>query len=162
MMSSLPLTVAALCCVVFVVGALPFSSDAQLDPSFYKDNCSNVHSIVREVIRNVSKSDPRILASLIRLHFHDYNKGGIKVADFGPFKQVAELVMASPNGEDPPLTSPNGEVPPNTTTKKRSRGMTAMKKVFRSRSKNVKLIVEWNVKGQPKNKKGGNTFILVW
>ncbi|KAK7256311.1 hypothetical protein RIF29_29752 [Crotalaria pallida] len=37
-------------------------------------------------------------------------------------------VMASPNGEDPPLTSPNGEVPPNTTTKKRSRGMTTMKK----------------------------------
>ncbi|XP_061350503.1 peroxidase A2-like [Gastrolobium bilobum] len=72
-MSSLSvLTVkAALCCVVVVLGALPFSSDAQLDPSFYKDTCPKVHSLVREVLRNVSKSDPRILASLMRVHFHD-------------------------------------------------------------------------------------------
>ncbi|XP_019419108.1 PREDICTED: peroxidase A2-like [Lupinus angustifolius] len=67
-MSSLRFT---LCCLLFVVGALSFSSNAQLDPSFYKNTCSNVHSIVREVIRNVSKSDPRMLGSLIRLHFHD-------------------------------------------------------------------------------------------
>ncbi|KAL2341527.1 hypothetical protein Fmac_009467 [Flemingia macrophylla] len=59
----------ALCCVVvLLLGAF---SDAQLDNSFYKDTCPKVHSIVREVLRNVSKSDPRILASLIRLHFHD-------------------------------------------------------------------------------------------
>lgn len=70
-MSPLRLTVTALCCVVVVFGGLPFSSDAQLDPSFYNDTCPNVHSVVREVLRNVSKTDPRILASLIRLHFHD-------------------------------------------------------------------------------------------
>jgi peroxidase len=58
-------------CVVAVLGALPFSSYAQLDPSFYKNTCPKVHSIVREVLRNVSKSDPRILASLMRVHFHD-------------------------------------------------------------------------------------------
>ena len=58
----------ALCCVVVMLLTL---SDAQLDNSFYKDTCPRVHSIVREVVRNVSKSDPRILASLIRLHFHD-------------------------------------------------------------------------------------------
>ncbi|KAL5097657.1 hypothetical protein RYX36_001984 [Vicia faba] len=68
---SLHLTVTALCCLVVVFGGLPFSSDAQLDPSFYKTSCPNVHSIVREVLRNVSKTDPRILASLIRLYFHD-------------------------------------------------------------------------------------------
>ncbi|CAL5184133.1 unnamed protein product [Lathyrus oleraceus] len=68
---SLHLTVTALCCLVVVLGGLPFSSDAQLDPSFYKTSCPNVHSIVREVLRNVSKTDPRILASFIRLHFHD-------------------------------------------------------------------------------------------
>ena len=54
----------ALCCVVVMLLTL---SDAQLDNSFYKDTCPRVHSIVREVVRNVSKSDPRILASLIRL-----------------------------------------------------------------------------------------------
>ncbi|KAK7246124.1 hypothetical protein RIF29_40983 [Crotalaria pallida] len=63
---------AALCCVVVVVlGGLPLSSEAQLDPSFYRDACPKVHSIVREVVRSVSKKDPRMLASLIRLHFHD-------------------------------------------------------------------------------------------
>ncbi|XP_027368305.1 uncharacterized protein LOC113874265 [Abrus precatorius] len=70
-MSSLLTLKVALCCVVIAIGALPFSSDAQLDPSFYKNTCPKVHSIVRDVIRNVSKSDPRMLASLIRLHFHD-------------------------------------------------------------------------------------------
>ncbi|TKY66358.1 Peroxidase 15 [Spatholobus suberectus] len=61
----------AVCCVLVVLGALPFSSDAQLEPSFYRETCPTVHSIVREVIRDVSKLDPRMLASLIRLHFHD-------------------------------------------------------------------------------------------
>lgn len=70
-MNPLHLSLTALCCVVIVLGGLPFSSDAQLDNSFYRDTCPRVHSIVREVLRNVSKTDPRILASLIRLHFHD-------------------------------------------------------------------------------------------
>ncbi|KAF1882172.1 hypothetical protein Lal_00038816 [Lupinus albus] len=67
-MGFIPVTVAALL-VIFV--GFPLSSNAELDPSFYKDTCPNVSSIVREVIKNVSKSDPRIFASLIRLHFHD-------------------------------------------------------------------------------------------
>ncbi|XP_061373645.1 peroxidase A2-like [Gastrolobium bilobum] len=70
-MSSLRLTVTILCCIVVVFGGLPFSSDAKLDPSFYKYTCPTVQSTVLEVITNVSKKDPRILASLIRLHFHD-------------------------------------------------------------------------------------------
>ncbi|RZB90262.1 Peroxidase 15 isoform C [Glycine soja] len=58
-------------CVVVVLGALPYFSYAQLDPSFYASTCSNLSSIVREVLTNVSLSDPRMPASLIRLHFHD-------------------------------------------------------------------------------------------
>ncbi|PNX90599.1 peroxidase, partial [Trifolium pratense] len=50
---------------------LPSSSYAQLTPSFYTKTCPNVSSIVHEVVSNVSKTDPRMLASLIRLHFHD-------------------------------------------------------------------------------------------
>lgn len=75
MNSRVGLTATALCCTVVVVlsiiGAVPFSDAQQLDPSFYNDTCSDVHSIVRGVLTNVSQSDPRILASLIRLHFHD-------------------------------------------------------------------------------------------
>ncbi|KAJ1414408.1 Secretory peroxidase [Sesbania bispinosa] len=71
-MSSLGVTLTALCCaLVVVIGALPFPSNAQLDPSFYRNTCPKVHSIVREVVREVSKKDPRMLASLVRLHFHD-------------------------------------------------------------------------------------------
>ena len=70
-MSSLRLTASALCCVVVVLGVLLPFSDAQLDPSFYNSTCPNVRSIVRNVLTNVSASDPRMLASLIRLHFHD-------------------------------------------------------------------------------------------
>lgn len=59
------------CCALVVLGALPFSSYAQLDPSFYKERCPRVHPIVHQVIRNVSNSDPRMHASLLRLHQHD-------------------------------------------------------------------------------------------
>ncbi|RDX80762.1 Peroxidase 15, partial [Mucuna pruriens] len=69
-MSSLSFFTVKVALFMLIAASLPFS-DAQLDNSFYKDTCPKVHSIVREVIRNVSKSDPRILASLIRLHFHD-------------------------------------------------------------------------------------------
>ncbi|KAL4380749.1 hypothetical protein AHAS_Ahas04G0064600 [Arachis hypogaea] len=62
--------VVALCYGVFMFGVF-LSSEAQLDPSFYNKTCPNVHSIVREVINNVSKTDPRMPASLLRLHFHD-------------------------------------------------------------------------------------------
>ncbi|KAF1874164.1 hypothetical protein Lal_00041610 [Lupinus albus] len=34
-----------------------------------------------------------------------------------------------------------------------------MKKIIRTRRKNVKLPVEWNTKGQPLNNKGGNTLV---
>lgn len=60
------------CVVVFVlIGGVPFSSNAQLDPSFYSTSCPNVSSIVRGVLTNVSQTDPRMLASLLRVHFHD-------------------------------------------------------------------------------------------
>ncbi|OIW20538.1 hypothetical protein TanjilG_14401 [Lupinus angustifolius] len=70
-MGFIHVTVAALCYVVVVFVGFPLFSNAELDPSFYKNTCPNVSSIVREVVRNVSKKDPRMLASLIRLHFHD-------------------------------------------------------------------------------------------
>ncbi|KAK7246127.1 hypothetical protein RIF29_40986 [Crotalaria pallida] len=71
-MSSLSLTVSALCCVMVVLGvALPFTSDAQLNTTFYDSTCPNLQSIVSIVIFNASISDPRIGASLVRLHFHD-------------------------------------------------------------------------------------------
>lgn len=49
------------------------SGEAQLTPTFYDEACPdvNVTSIVRGVIQEALQTDPRIAASLIRLHFHD-------------------------------------------------------------------------------------------
>ncbi|XP_054806001.1 peroxidase A2-like [Prosopis cineraria] len=69
-MSSLGDSVAALCCALVVLAGISVSY-GQLDPSFYKNSCPKVHAIVREVVHNASRSDPRIGASLVRLHFHD-------------------------------------------------------------------------------------------
>ena len=70
-MGSLRLSMAALCCALMVFLGTISVSYGQLDPSFYKSTCPNVSAIVRKVVNDALKSDPRIGASLIRLHFHD-------------------------------------------------------------------------------------------
>ncbi|XWS52417.1 hypothetical protein CRYUN_Cryun11dG0069200 [Craigia yunnanensis] len=62
------IVVAALSFAVLLQGLL---SNAQLNPTFYDETCPNVTNIIRDVLANASLSDPRIGASLIRLHFHD-------------------------------------------------------------------------------------------
>ncbi|PPD89144.1 hypothetical protein GOBAR_DD13917 [Gossypium barbadense] len=42
-----------------------------LSPSFYDETCPTVFSIIRGIIEQALLSDPRIGASLLRLHFHD-------------------------------------------------------------------------------------------
>ncbi|CAF1702083.1 unnamed protein product [Brassica oleracea] len=46
-------------------------SHAQLSPSFYDKTCPQVVDIVTNTIVNALRSDPRIAASILRLHFHD-------------------------------------------------------------------------------------------
>ncbi|KAF8018181.1 hypothetical protein BT93_H3163 [Corymbia citriodora subsp. variegata] len=46
-------------------------SNAQLTAGFYAKTCPDVSSIVQNVIHEALQSDPRITASLLRLHFHD-------------------------------------------------------------------------------------------
>ncbi|MED6130436.1 hypothetical protein PIB30_000936 [Stylosanthes scabra] len=54
-----------------VIITLVHPSNAQLSSSFYSSTCPNVSSIVRSVVQQALQSDPRIGASLTRLHFHD-------------------------------------------------------------------------------------------
>lgn len=54
-----------------IVSALFGTSSAQLNATFYSGTCPNVSAIVRSTIEQALQSDPRIGASLIRLHFHD-------------------------------------------------------------------------------------------
>uniref|UniRef100_A0A2P2IXZ1 Peroxidase n=1 Tax=Rhizophora mucronata TaxID=61149 RepID=A0A2P2IXZ1_RHIMU len=46
-------------------------ANGQLSPTFYNGTCPNVTSIIRGVLVQAFQTDPRIGASLIRLHFHD-------------------------------------------------------------------------------------------
>ncbi|GMN66017.1 hypothetical protein TIFTF001_035081 [Ficus carica] len=50
----------------FVVGVF-----AQLTPTFYHETCPNATSIVLGIVEEALQTDPRIAASLVRLHFHD-------------------------------------------------------------------------------------------
>ncbi|CAA0829915.1 Peroxidase 53 [Striga hermonthica] len=50
---------------------LPIISHAQLSTTFYSNTCPNVLNIVSNQISQALANDPRIGASLTRLHFHD-------------------------------------------------------------------------------------------
>ncbi|XP_010535898.1 PREDICTED: peroxidase 37-like [Tarenaya hassleriana] len=58
----------ALGCIFFVNVSL---SSAQLSPSFYDKTCPKVFDVVSNTIVDALRSDPRIAASILRLHFHD-------------------------------------------------------------------------------------------
>uniref|UniRef100_A0A7N0UF99 Peroxidase n=1 Tax=Kalanchoe fedtschenkoi TaxID=63787 RepID=A0A7N0UF99_KALFE len=62
--SSLFCSVAALAMLLVVV-------DCQLTPDFYSQSCPNLSRIVRREVISAMKTETRIAASLIRLHFHD-------------------------------------------------------------------------------------------
>lgn len=60
--------VLGLACGLLVGGWL---ANGQLSPTFYDETCPYASCIIRQVIKQSMQSDPRIGASLIRLHFHD-------------------------------------------------------------------------------------------
>ncbi|XP_022153753.1 peroxidase N-like [Momordica charantia] len=67
--SSRRLKVLALLMVVFLM--LCGATRSQLTVDFYKSSCPNLLKIVRREVINALKSEMRMAASLLRLHFHD-------------------------------------------------------------------------------------------
>ncbi|KAJ4720891.1 Peroxidase [Melia azedarach] len=65
-MSSFPVTT-----IVLLIAFLSRVSNAQLNPAFYAETCSNVSNIVRRVVGQARQNDSRIGAKILRLHFHD-------------------------------------------------------------------------------------------
>ncbi|KAK1353515.1 Peroxidase [Heracleum sosnowskyi] len=57
--------------ILTILIALVHVSNAQLSTCYYSTSCPNVSKIVGGVLEEAFQSDPRIGASLIRLHFHD-------------------------------------------------------------------------------------------
>ncbi|KAF0913443.1 hypothetical protein E2562_022223 [Oryza meyeriana var. granulata] len=62
---------ASLLLVAVVFAAVAGASSAQLCEKYYDGTCPDVHRIVRRVLKGARQDDPRIFASLTRLHFHD-------------------------------------------------------------------------------------------
>ncbi|EER95209.1 peroxidase A2 [Sorghum bicolor] len=57
---------------LFALAALGGVAEAQqLSTAYYDGSCPHVYDTVRRVVQEARASDPRILASLLRLHFHD-------------------------------------------------------------------------------------------
>lgn len=63
--------VAAAAAIFFAIVLEGSVSVAQLSSNFYDETCPNASSIIEGVLVQAFQSDPRIGASLIRLHFHD-------------------------------------------------------------------------------------------
>ena len=49
-------------------GGVPYSS---LSPEFYQFSCPQANDIVMSVLEKAISQEPRMAASLLRLHFHD-------------------------------------------------------------------------------------------
>ncbi|KAF4359171.1 hypothetical protein F8388_005280 [Cannabis sativa] len=57
--------------VVVVIMLFVGSCRCQLTTDFYSSSCPNLTKIIRKQVMNALKSEMRMAASLIRLHFHD-------------------------------------------------------------------------------------------
>ncbi|KAM3392135.1 hypothetical protein ACQJBY_013331 [Aegilops geniculata] len=61
----------ASCLSLVVLVALATTVSAQLSPTFYDTSCPRALAIIKSGIMAAVSSDPRMGASLLRLHFHD-------------------------------------------------------------------------------------------
>ncbi|KAM4083575.1 hypothetical protein ACJW30_08G069100 [Castanea mollissima] len=62
-----------LVCLIFAFAAIliPTSTSAQLTADFYQNVCPGALPTIRSVVRRAIRREPRMGASLLRLHFHD-------------------------------------------------------------------------------------------
>ncbi|KAM3392142.1 hypothetical protein ACQJBY_013336 [Aegilops geniculata] len=61
----------ASCISLVVLVALATAASAQLSPTFYSTSCPGALAAIKSAVTAAVSSDPRMGASLLRLHFHD-------------------------------------------------------------------------------------------
>lgn len=59
------------CLIAFVLLALATTASSQLCPDFYDKSCPVALSTIKWVVEAAVNKEPRMAASLLRLHFHD-------------------------------------------------------------------------------------------
>ncbi|CAL4900883.1 unnamed protein product [Urochloa decumbens] len=98
---SLGLLAAAHCALLLALAGGASAGGAALSATFYDASCPCAHDVVRRVIQDARVSDPRIPASLIRLHFHDCFvqgcDGSLLLDDDLPVIQTEKTVLANNN-----------------------------------------------------------------
>ncbi|GFQ04247.1 peroxidase 4 [Phtheirospermum japonicum] len=76
--------------LILIVFISSSSANYKLNPFFYSQSCPQVFDIVRKVVTDAIENEPRMGASLLRLHFHDCFvngcDGSILLDDHGSFK----------------------------------------------------------------------------
>ncbi|WOL04605.1 cationic peroxidase 1-like [Canna indica] len=70
-MASSSASASAVALLLLVLFFFSSSASAQLSPTFYNTSCPNAISIIRRAVMAAVKREPRMAASLLRLHFHD-------------------------------------------------------------------------------------------
>ncbi|CAL4893689.1 unnamed protein product [Urochloa decumbens] len=95
------LLAAAHCALLLAMAGAASAGGAALSATFYDASCPCAHDVVRRVIQDARVSDPRIPASLIRLHFHDCFvqgcDGSLLLDDDLPVIQTEKNVPANNN-----------------------------------------------------------------
>ncbi|AQL06813.1 Peroxidase 52 precursor [Zea mays] len=89
---------AAAACVAVALALLATTSSAQLDPHFYDKACPAALPTIKRLVEEAVAAEPRMGASLLRLHFHDCFVNGCDgsiLLDDTPF--FTGETMAAPN-----------------------------------------------------------------
>ncbi|XP_044979226.1 peroxidase A2-like [Hordeum vulgare subsp. vulgare] len=97
-MAPLPPAALLAACALLATMALHGARAQQLNPAYYDESCPHVYDTVRRVVQEARTADPRILASLVRLQFHDCFVNGCDgslLLDDGP--AVNSEKKAAPN-----------------------------------------------------------------
>lgn len=63
--------VAAACVAAVAFALLATTSSGQLDPHFYDKACPAALPTIKKLVEEAVAAEPRMGASLLRLHFHD-------------------------------------------------------------------------------------------
>ncbi|SPT16354.1 unnamed protein product [Triticum aestivum] len=79
----------ASCLSLLVLVAMASAASAQLSPTFYQASCPSALFIIQTAVQAAVNNEPRMGASLVRLHFHDCFvdgcDGSVLLADTGSF-----------------------------------------------------------------------------